>query len=36
MHDMTIRTTQTLDMADLMQFFDGEVKAKSIMLNNLH
>ena len=34
--DMTIRTTQTLDMAALMQFFDGEVRAKSIMLNNLH
>ena len=36
LYDMTIRTTQTLDMANLMQFFDGEVKAKSIMLNNLH
>ncbi|MBQ7639305.1 MAG: MgtC/SapB family protein [Clostridia bacterium] len=36
MYDMTIRTTQTLDMASLIRFFDGEVKAKSISLNNLH
>ena len=35
-YDLTIRTTQTLDMAGLMQFFDGEVKAKSVSLNNLH
>ena len=36
LYDMTVRTTQTLDMADLVKFFDGEVKAKSISLNNLH
>ena len=35
-YDMTVRTTQSLDMAVLMQFFDGEVKATSISLNNLH
>ena len=35
-YDLTVRTTQTLDMASLMQFFDGEVKAKSVSLNNLH
>ena len=34
--DMTIRTTQVLSMADLMKFFDGEVKAKSVSLSNLH
>ena len=35
-YDMTVRTTQTLEMASLMQFFDGVVKAKSVSLNNLH
>ena len=36
LYDMTIRTTQTLDMPTLMRFFDGEVKAKSVSLSNLH
>lgn len=36
LYDLTIRTTQTLDMQSLMKFFDGEIKAKSISLNNLH
>ena len=35
-YDLTLRTTQTLEMDDLMAFFDGEVKAKSVSLNNLH
>ena len=36
MYDMTIRTTQTLEMTDLLEFFDGDVKASSVALNNLH
>ncbi len=35
-YELTIRTTQTLDMASLVKFFDGEVKARSVSLNNLH
>ena len=35
-YDLTLRTTQTLEMDDLMEFFDGQVKAKSVALNNLH
>ena len=36
MYDMTIRTTRTLEMTDLLEFFDGDVKASSVALNNLH
>jgi putative Mg2+ transporter-C (MgtC) family protein len=35
-YDITLRTTQTLDMNNLMDFFDGPIKAKSLSLNNLH
>ena len=35
-YDMTVRTTQSLEMNSLMEFFDGVVKAKSVSLNNLH
>ncbi len=35
-YDITLRTTQTLDMSHLMDFFDGPIKAKSLSLNNLH
>ena len=35
-YDITLRTTRTLDMSDLTDFFDGPLKAKSLSLNNLH
>ena len=35
-YDITLRTTQTLDMNNLMDFFDGPIRAKSLSLNNLH
>lgn len=35
-YDITLRTTQVLDMNSLTAFFDGPVKAKSLSLNNLH
>lgn len=35
-YDITLRTTQILDMNSLMAFFDGDMKAKSLSLNNLH
>ena len=35
-YDLTLRTTQTLVLDDIIEFFDGEVKAKSVALNNLH
>ena len=35
-YDITLRTTQTLEMQHLMDFFDGPVKARSMSLNNLH
>ena len=35
-YDITLRTTQTLDMNSLMDFFDGPIQAKSLSLNNLH
>ena len=35
-YDLTLRTTQTLVLDDIMDFFDGNVKAKSVALNNLH
>ena len=31
-----MRTTQTLDMDTLMDFFDGKLHAKSVSLDNLH
>ncbi|MBQ6119491.1 MAG: MgtC/SapB family protein [Clostridia bacterium] len=35
-YDITLRTTQTLDMDTLMDFFDGKLHAKSVSLDNLH
>ena len=35
-YDITLRTTKTLEMQNLIEFFDGPVKAKSMSLNNLH
>ena len=35
-YNLTLRTTRTLSIEDLMEFFDGEIKAKSIALDNLH
>ena len=35
-YDITLRTTQTLDMDTLMKFFDGKLHAKSVALDNLH
>ena len=35
-YDLTLRTTQTLVLDDIMNFFDGTVKARSVALNNLH
>ena len=35
-YDITLRTTQTLDMNNLMDFFDGPIQARSLSLNNLH
>ena len=35
-YDITLRTTQTLDMNSLMDFFDDDIKARSLSLNNLH
>ena len=35
-YDLTLRTTQTLELKDMMNFFDSGVNAKSVSLNNLH
>ena len=35
-YDITLRTTQSLDMNSLTDFFDENVKARSMSLNNLH
>ena len=35
-YDLTVRTTQTLVLDDIMDFFDGSIKAKNVSLNNLH
>ena len=35
-YDLTLRTTQTLALDDVMEFFDGEIRAKSVALYNLH
>ncbi len=35
-YDLTLRTTQTLELDDIMDFFDKNADTKSIALNNLH
>ncbi len=35
-YEITLRTTQTLELDAIMDFFDGEIHARSVSLNNLH
>ena len=35
-YDITMRTTQTLSLENMMEFFYGDLNAKSVGLNNLH
>ncbi len=35
-YDLTLRTTQTLELKDMMEFFDSGINAKSVALNNMH
>ena len=35
-YDLTLRTTQTLELDEVMAFFDSKMQAKSVALSNLH
>lgn len=35
-YDLTVRTTKTLELDDVFDFFEGELQAQSVAMNNMH